>query len=397
MKPLAGVRIADFTNHAAGPFCTHMLAQLGAECIKIESEMRPDIFRRPHPVYGRLEAASFDQVASNKLSARINLKRPEGGDLARRLVALCDVAAESFRPGVMARLGLGYEQLRTVRPDIVMVSVSSSGQRGPESSVAGYAPLFGAWGGLGYLTGYEDGPPVEMRHVMDHSVGMNAAMATVAALVRRGRTGYGEHVDVSARDVASSLAGAALLEAASGGRPRRIGNDHPRAAPHGVYPTNQPDRWLTIAVMSQAHWRGLLDVMRRPDLARDARFGDQTARYAHRRELDAEIVRWTSALDPDGVVQRLQDAGVPAHLSWTVADIVADAHLRARRSIVQVPDPNGGSRAAVAVPARFSKTFEVGIERTTPALGQDEDYVFGDLLGLSAQQRRALEEAQVIY
>ncbi|MBE0695178.1 MAG: CoA transferase, partial [Aquamicrobium sp.] len=191
MKPLAGVRIADFTVHAAGPFCTHMLSQLGAECIKIESAQRPDIFRKPHTVYGRLGPATFDQVASNKLSVRLNLKHPKGIELAKRIVAVSDVAAESFRAGVMTRLGLGYDALRAVKPDLVMVSVSASGQTGPDSHFAGYAPLFGAWGGLGYLTGYRDGPPVEMRHVMDHSVGLNAALATVAALHRRRRTGRG--------------------------------------------------------------------------------------------------------------------------------------------------------------------------------------------------------------
>ena len=132
-KPLAGIRIADFTVHNAGPFCTHLLSQLGAEVIKVESAMRPDAFRKPHPVYGRMGPATFDQVASTKLSVRINLKKPEGIALAKRLVAVSDVAAESFRAGVMARLGLGFEALKAVKADIVMLSVSSSGQEGPSS------------------------------------------------------------------------------------------------------------------------------------------------------------------------------------------------------------------------------------------------------------------------
>ena len=185
MKPLSGIRIADFTVHNAGPFCTHLLSQLGAEVIKIESAMRPDAFRKPHPVYGRMGPATFDQVASTKLSVRINLKKPEGAALAKRLVAASDIAAESFRPGVIGRLGLGFDDLVAVKPDIIMLSVSSSGQTGPDRHFAGYAPLFGAWGGLGQMTGYADGPPVEMRHVMDHTVGMNAAVAVLAALHAR--------------------------------------------------------------------------------------------------------------------------------------------------------------------------------------------------------------------
>src|SRR5579871_349593 len=141
MKPLAGIRIADFTVHNAGPFCTHLLSQLGAEIIKIESAMRPDAFRKPHPVYGRMGPATFDQVASTKLSVRINLKKAEGVALSKRLVAVSDVAAESFRPGVMGRLGLGYEALKAAKSDIVMLSVSSSGQVGPDAHFAGYAPL----------------------------------------------------------------------------------------------------------------------------------------------------------------------------------------------------------------------------------------------------------------
>ena len=149
VKPLHGIRITDFTVHNAGPFCTHMLSQLGAECIKIESARRPDIFRKPHPVYGRMGPATFDQVASNKLSIRINLKHPKGIALAKRLVSISDVAAESFRPGVLARLGLSYEVLREIKEEIILLSVSSSGQSGRDSHFAGYAPLFGAWGGLG--------------------------------------------------------------------------------------------------------------------------------------------------------------------------------------------------------------------------------------------------------
>jgi len=142
--PLAGVRIADFTIHAAGPFCTHLLSQLGAECIKIESRTRPDAFRKPHAVYGRMSAATFDQVSANKLSVRLNLKQPEAVALAKRIVALSDIAAESFRPDVMKRLGLGFNALRLIKHNLVMLSLSSCGQTGPDSHFAGYAPLFGA-------------------------------------------------------------------------------------------------------------------------------------------------------------------------------------------------------------------------------------------------------------
>lgn len=396
MKPLQGIRIADFTVHAAGPFCTHMLSQLGAECIKIETSLRPDIFRKPHTVYGRTGPASFDQVASNKLSVRLNMKHPKGVAIAKQLVAISDVAAESFRAGVMKRLGLGYDVLRAVKPDIVMVSVSSSGQTGPDSHFAGYAPLFGAWGGLGYLTGYRDGPPVEMRHVMDHSVGLNAALATVAALHQRRRTGEGTHVDVAAREVASSLIGEALVAVAAGVTMERMGNEDYRRAPHGLFATAEPDRWLSIAVETEAQWHALLAVMNRPELAMDQRFVTAGERHARREALDDIVAHWSASQNADDAAERLQRAGVPAHVSWSAEDIVNDPHLRARAAIVRVAAAGEGERAAVGFPARFSAST-VGIERGTPELGEHEAYVYGELLGIGRKEYEELVADRVIY
>ena len=397
MKPLSGVRIADFTVHNAGPFCTHLLSQLGAEVIKVESAMRPDAFRKPHPVYGRMGPATFDQVASTKLSIRINLKKPEGIDLAKRLVGISDVAAESFRPGVMGRLGLGFDVLKDVKPDLVMLSVSSSGQSGPDSHFAGYAPLFGAWGGLGELTGYEDGPPVEIRHVMDHTVGMHAAVAVTAALHRRRASGEGIHVDIAAREVAASLVGEALLMAAGGADVHRSGNAHACMAPHGVYPALGEDRWLSIAVASDEEWQAFARLIGKPELAGDARFASAEARLANRDELEATVSAWTKTIDANDAAERLQAAGIAAHASWTTPEIAADPHLHARKAIVDVEEPDGKVRAAVGVPMILSKGPEIGIHRGTPKLGEDEDYVYGELLGLSRDRRRALEESEVIY
>jgi crotonobetainyl-CoA:carnitine CoA-transferase CaiB-like acyl-CoA transferase len=397
VKPLAGIRIADFTVHNAGPFCTHMLSQLGAECIKVESAQRPDIFRKPHPVYGRLGPATFDQVASNKFSVRINLKHKQGIALAKRLVGISDVAAESFRPGVLERLGLGYEALRKMKKDIILLAVSSSGQSGPDSHFAGYAPLFGAWGGLGAMTGYEDGPPVEMRHVMDHTVGMNAAVAVLAALHRRRATGEGGLVDVAAREVSSSLLGEALLLAAAGDTPTRSGNDHPRMAPHGVYPAQGHDRWVSIAVQDNAAWVKLAAIMGMPALAIDPRFASQPARLCNRAELDAILAEWTACRPAGDIEAALQDAGIAAHASWTAAEIVADPHLRARRAIIDVHEPDGRERAAVGVPVRLSKGTEIGIARGTPKLGEHEDYVYGELLGMTISERAELQDEKVIF
>jgi crotonobetainyl-CoA:carnitine CoA-transferase CaiB-like acyl-CoA transferase len=395
--PLAGIRIADFTIHAAGPFCTHLLSQLGAECIKIESKTRPDAFRKPHAVYGRMSAATFDQVSANKLSIRLNLKSPEAVMLAKRLVAVCDVAAESFRAGVMARLGLGFDALREVKKDIIMLSLSSCGQSGPDSHFAGYAPLFGAWGGLGWMSGYTDGPPMEMRHVMDHSAGLHASVAVVAALHQRRRTGLAQHVDLAAREVASAMVGEALVEASLGIDPVRPGNGDLAMVPHGVYATAKPDRWLTLAVRTDTEWTALARVLGQSSLTSDPRFATVEARQQNRERVDVMVTRWIAGCDAEVIAPKLQAAGVCAHTSWTLQDVAEDAHMRARGSLVQVQAEGISPRMAVGAPALFSRTNEVGIRSLTPSLGQDEEYVFGALLGLNSAARADLEEREVIF
>ena len=346
---------------------------------------------------GAWAPATFDQVAANKLSVRINLKKPEGVALAKRLVAVSDVAAESFRPGVMERLGLGFEALREAKPDIIMLSVSSSGQSGPDSHFAGYAPLFGAWGGLGGMSGYADGPPVEMRHVMDHTVGMNAAVAVVAALHRRRATGEGGLVDVSAREVASSLIGEALLLAAAGAEPQRIGNDHARMAPHGVYP---------------AAGRGPLALDRRRDRRRMASagrlMGGPNSRAIRALRRPATGMRtgpsWTRSsrldghADADAAAATLQARRHrrPCLLDHAARSPPIRICVRARPSSMW-PEPDGKARAAVGVPMRLSKGADIGIARGTPKLGEHEDYVYGELLGMTRPSGRRWRTTEVIY
>lgn len=394
-KPLEGLRITDFTIHAAGPFATHLLTQLGAECIKIETSLRPDIFRKPHTVYGRQQPATYDQVASGKLSVRLNLKHPEGRKIALDLVQHSDVVAESFRPGVMKRLGLAYEDIKGVRADIVMLSVSSSGEYGPETDFAGYAPLFGAWGGLGTLTGHPDGPPVEIRHIMDHSVGLNAATATLAALVRRRRFGIGAHVDVAAREVSASLVGQTFVEAASGHESRRPGNASLDMAPSGVYPARGDDAWVAIAVSSDSMWADLTNIVSEPLPRGMTPYSSLEERFNHHAVVDEWLSRWTLQRSAAKTVQLLQERAIAAHVVSTTADVVRDEHLRSRGAIVTVQEPSGRERAAVGMPFQISG-HETGIWRGTPVLGEDEEYVFGELLGLSNTERKRLEEEGAI-
>ena len=395
--PLAGVRVADFSVHAAGPFAGLMLAELGAQVIKIESSARLDITRRPHAMYGK-PPSSFEQINANKMSVCLNLKEPRAVELALELVAVSELALENFRPGVMQRLGLSYEAMKEVRPDIILVSLSSNGQTGPESHYAGYAPMFAALGGLGHLTGYPDGPPVELRHAMDHTGGMLAALAAVSTLSARQRTGLGQHVDVSVRDLATSFIGPELLDVAMNSRePHRLGNRDQLAAPQGVYRCQGDDQWVSISVASDAEWQAFVSAIGSPDWATGDEFGDAFRRWRRHDDLDALIEAWTLMQTSAEATAKLQAHGVAAHPSLSPDAMMQDAHLLARDAFPTVHNPGTGeSQRAVTPPWRFSAT-PARIDGWTPDLGQQNLDVFSGILGLTPTEVRELEESKVIW
>ena len=394
--PLDGVRVADFSMHAAGPFAGSMLAQLGAEVIKVESRARLDITRRPHPMYGK-PPSSFEQVNANKLSVCLNLKEPAAVELALALVKVSDLVLENLRPGVMDRLGLGYQRMRQVRPDIVVVSLSSHGQTGPERGYIGYAPMFAAMGGLGHLTGYPDGPPVALRHAMDHTSGMMAAFCAVAALYARRVSAPGQHVDVSARDTATAMIGPALLGYAMNRREdQRRGNRDDAMSPHAVYRCKGEDAWVSVAVGSEGEWLGLRRALGDPTWAREDRFGDAYQRWMNQDELDRLLERWTIQLTPKEVTDRLRREGVAAMPSMSAADLMEDSHLLSRGAFPAVVHPEKGKQRAVVPPWRFSVT-PARIDRWTPSLGEHNRDVLCGLIGLSQEKLAALEQAQVVW
>ena len=395
--PLAGMRVADFSVHAAGPFAGLMLAEMGAQVIKIESSARLDITRRPHTMYGK-PPSSFEQINANKMSVCLNLKEPRAVELALELVSASELALENFRPGVMQRLGLGYEAMKEVRPDIILVSLSSNGQTGPESNYAGYAPMFAALGGLGHLTGYADGPPVELRHAMDHTGGMMAAFAAVAALSARQRTGLGQHVDVSVRDLATSFIGPELLDVAMNSRDlHRDGNRDPSAAPQGVYRCLGEDEWLSLSVTSESEWRGFVEAIGSPEWATGDDFGDAFRRWRKRNELDTLIEAWTRAHTATEAARQLQAHRVAAHPSLSPDAMMQDAHLMARDAFPMVYNTDTGEQQrAVTPPWRFSET-PATIDRWTPTLGQHNQDVFSGILGLPPEEVEELERNKVIW
>ena len=394
--PLSGVRIADFSVHAAGPFAGMILASLGADVIKVESAARLDITRRPHAMYGK-PPSSFEQVNASKRSVTLNLKEPRALELAYDLVRISDVALENFRPGVMDRLGLGYPQLREIKPDIIMVSLSSNGQTGPEARYAGYAPMFAALGGLGYITGYPDGPPVELRHAMDHTGGMMAAFSAVAALCAHRSHQTGQRADVAVRDIATAFMGHALLDTAMNNRDaQRVGNRDGAMAPHGVFPCLGNDAWVTIAVDGDDQWRALKKAMGNPAWAESDDYGDAFLRWQNQDALEKGLSQWTAARNAWETTDLLQSAGVAAFPSLSADQLLADPHLTDRDAFPLTTHPTRGEQRAVAPPWRFSATPADPL-RWTPELGEHNHEVFCGLLGMDEAELAALQEAQIVW
>ena len=394
--PLSGVRVADFSVHAAGPFAGMILASLGADVIKVESAARLDITRRPHAMYGK-PPSSFEQVNASKRSVTLNLKEARALELAYDLVRVSDVVLENFRPGVMDRLGLGYPQLREIKPDIIMVSLSSNGQTGPEARYAGYAPMFAALGGLGYLTGYPDGPPVELRHAMDHTGGMMAAFSAVAALCAHRNHQVGQRADVAVRDIATAFMGHALMDTAMNDRDAtRLGNRDDAAAPHGVFPCSGEDQWVTIAVADDDQWRSLKKAMDNPAWADADRYGDAFLRWQNQDALEQSLSQWTAERTVWEVTDLLQSTGIAVFPSLSADQLMADPHLTERDAFPTSAHTDKGEQRAVAPPWRFSETPTDPL-RWTPDLGEHNHEVFCGLLGMDETELAALQEAQIVW
>lgn len=425
--PLDGVRVVDLSIVWAGPHATRALADLGAEVIKVESTTRMDPVRGPAVAVTGREGAYpghdggdrpynrhgyFIERNRSKYGVTIDLKRPAGIALLTRLVAISDVVIDNFAYGVMDRLGLGYDDLRAVKPGIIQVSMPSFGMSGPERDYVGFGATNDQLSGLVSITGYGpdwlESPGI---NASDPIAGMHAAIAVMAALVHRHRSGEGQLIDLSHRESATRLLGPQVLNYAMNGRVAApTGNASERMAPHGVYrcapeidplPTppghepNPSDAWVAIACRDDAEWRALCDAMGRPHLAGDARFADLPSRLREREALDAEIAAWTRPLDRYDAMRRLQAAGVPAAPVLSAARMFADPHLRARGFIVTIPHDDVGPREYQGMPWRLAETPGT-IPRGAPLLGQHNRLVFGGMLGLSDDDLAELERSGII-
>lgn len=394
--PLHGVRVVELTKIWAGPYVGKLLAFLGAEVIRVESLDSLDVTRR-YGVKDINAAPGFQAVNPGKLSIQLNMKTEEGKRLLGEIVKQSDIVIENLRPGAAKRLGFGYEQLRAIKPDIIAVSMSMYGQEGPLAYQSGYAPLFSALGGLCQLVGLADGPPklLNVRYG-DSTYGTTAAFAALVALYHRRRTGEGQYVDVSAVESIATMLGDAFMDYfLTGHIAKRDGNRHPELAPHGCYPCLEED-WISIAVQTESEWRSLCAAMGNPALVTDPRFVDSRSRIRHAVELDKVLAAWTSNQDARTLSETLQSQGIAAFKSLNSVDMVSDEHLWQRGFYQQVADKAQGSMSIVGAPWHMSVT-STSVTNSAPRLGEHNDYLLGEVLGLSAAERDRLVEEKIVY
>ncbi|MBW2280865.1 MAG: CoA transferase [Deltaproteobacteria bacterium] len=398
--PLAGVRVVDMTWAWAGPHGTQLLALLGAEVIKVESHARLDHSRMRSLMGGAMKTGPdgspiFNDLNANKLSLTLDLRKDAARDLLRRLVSVSDVLAQNMRPGVLERLGLSYEELTRFKSDLIMLSSSAVGSTGPERLYAGYAPTFASLSGIADVTGYPDGPPQPLSGSVDLRVGTAGAFAVVAALYRRRQTGEGQHIDLSSTEVMTSMMGEAFMELSMTGRvPGRNGNRHDVMAPHGCYPCAGEDQWVSIAIGSDEEWTALKAALGDPGLEAEA-YAGPAERWQNQESLDPIIERWTRQRPLGDAVDQLQAAGVPAMRVHLEDSIASDPHVVARGYFQELEHPVLGRRLVGGAPWTFSED-DVGVHRPAPLLGQHNEAVLGDILGLAPEEIERLVADEVV-
>jgi crotonobetainyl-CoA:carnitine CoA-transferase CaiB-like acyl-CoA transferase len=401
--PLAGLRVFDLTRILAGPTCTQLLGDLGAEVIKIERPGAGDDTRKWGPPYlrdegGRNTTESAYYLASNrnKRSVSIDIAKPEGQALAKRLIAKCDIMLENFKVGDMARYGLAYADLRDRFPSLIYCSISGFGQTGPYAPRPGYDLLAQGIGGIMSVTGEADRPPMKVGvGIADIMCGMYATIAILAALNHRHNTGKGQYIDLALLDTQVAwLATVGLNYLTSGEVPQRVGNEHPNIVPYNVMPC--ADGHFILAVGNDGQFAKFCEFAGASELARDARFATNEARLHNRAALYAILPDYTRRKTQKEWIEGLAKAGVPASPVNDVAQVFADPQVLAREMKIAVPHPvAGGEINLIGNPIKYSDT-EIEYRMPPPLLGQHTEEVLEELLGMSPQEIAKLRGAGVV-
>lgn len=398
---LAGVRVIDLSQIFAGPYATKLLADMGAEVIRIECAARsgrggalPGMqpggdFGASFPggdtgerSYNRF--AYYNEVNRNKCAITIDLSKPRGVDVFKKLVSISDVVVENFSPRVMRNFGLDYAVLKGINLKIIMISISAYGQDGPYRDCVSYGEGIEAMSGMSQITAYPDGAPLKPGVAYaDAAAGLHAAFAILSALRYRQHKGVGQYIDLSMREALTPLLSEALMDYQMNRRQvRPTGNRHPGMSPHGCYPARGDDKWIAIAIESDEEWRALCKAMGTSQWSRDSKFDTNDGRLAHRAELDELIGQWTCGYDNIELASLLQSHGIKAGAVLDAAELVNDPHLKQRGFFKEIDHPEAGTHIMPGISWKMSRT-PGRVERPAPCFGQHNRYVFSELLGMS--------------
>jgi len=392
-RPLEGYRVLDFGWNWAGPLAAQILADMGAEVIKIESSTRQDVTR-----YLDYVKHFFRHNNRSKLSVTVDLKQPAGVELVRRLARISDIVLDNFSAGVMERNGLSYEALRKVKPDIICISMSMAGQQGPLKDMKGFASIASSFGGLEGLVGYEGTGSIGIMSfgLGDVNIGIQGTFAVLAALYHREQTGEGQFLDVSQLEAIVSLMGEPVLDYFLNQRvPGPRENFHPHLAPHGLYPTKGEDQWVSIAVGTEEEWRKFCRAIGEPAWTREKRFADLESRLKNTKAMDKLIGEWTRNYTHYEATGILQKAGVAAAPLLGIEEGEQDAHVRFRGISQMMEYPGEDPEKTYLTPWRLSDT-PGGLDRITPRIGEHNEYIFKDLLKMSEEEYKRMVEEKII-
>ncbi len=390
---LEGIRVLELTQIMAGPFCGMLLADLGAEVIKIENPRGGEDSRRMAPPYYHGESAAFLAVNRNKYGLALDIRTPEGKEVLWRLIATADVLLENFRPGTMTRLGFGYEQVHAQYPRLVYCSISGFGQTGPYTDRGGFDLVAQSMSGVVSVTGSPAEPAKVGVPISDLNAGLFASHAILAALFSRTRTGEGQYIDTSLLEAALAYT---IWESneywATGTAPQRLGTAHRLSAPYQIFPT--ADGWIAIGAANQRNWERFAQALERPDLLHNPLFTTNSDRMAHLPELVETLTTTLKTRKTEEWLQLLEQAGVPSGPVLSLDQVYQHPQVKARQMDIEVEHPIAGRTHAIGFPVKYSAT-PGQLYRPAPVLGQHTFQIL-ELLGMSAEECRRLEESGVI-
>jgi crotonobetainyl-CoA:carnitine CoA-transferase CaiB-like acyl-CoA transferase len=389
---LKGLRILDFTWVLAGPYATRILADFGAEVIKVQSK------KTAGSVESNL-AGYFSHWNRNKRSITLDMSYPEAKEIVLRLTKVSDVVIENFSSRVMSNWGLDYNRLKEVKPGLIMVSMSAMGQTGPWKDFVAFGPALQAVSGLTCLSSFSEASPLGLGYsYADPVAGLHAAFAILAALEFRDRTGKGQHIDLSQYEAMCTLVGPALLNASANHKdssPRGNHSESVPAAPYGCYQCSGADRWCVIGVFNEMEWETLCNILGRPDWTKEERFSDLPRRKENKEDLDMFLEQWTLQRSPEEVVNLLQQGGIAAGAVQNAEDLANDPHLIARDFFIPLEHPVLGRIVADASPIKFKKNSR-DKWKAAPLLGEDNRYVYTELLGFTEGELSSFIEKGII-